>query len=137
MTKLIAIFVIVLVLFGGWQFFLYWERVKNEDESKRKQEVAATVSCDQLPGVPDKLVASLQNASKSASQYDGRALKVGRGYRGSRGTCPESGERRFEIRPCRWTGGKLTVWPPNKPGEGEPLFRKSHMARQRRAVGQP
>jgi hypothetical protein len=67
MTKLIAIFVIVLVLFGGWQFFLYWERVKNEDESKRKQEVAATVSCDQLPGVPDKLVASLQNASKSAS----------------------------------------------------------------------
>jgi hypothetical protein len=28
------------------------------------------------------------------------------------------------------------VWPPNKPGEGEPLFRKSQMTRQRRAVAQ-
>jgi hypothetical protein len=28
------------------------------------------------------------------------------------------------------------VWPPNKPGEGEPLFRKSHMTMQRRAVAQ-
>lgn len=67
MTKLIAIFVIVLLLFGGWQFFLYWERVKNEDESKKRQEAAAVVSCDQLPGVPDKLFASLQTASKSAA----------------------------------------------------------------------
>ncbi len=66
MTKLIAIFIIVLVLFGGWQLFLYWERVKNEDETKQKQQAAAAVTCDQLPGVPDKLIQSLQNASKSA-----------------------------------------------------------------------
>ena len=65
MTKLIAIVIIVLVLFGGWNLFLYWERVRDEDESKKKQQVAAVVSGDQLPGVPDKLVPSLQTASKS------------------------------------------------------------------------
>jgi len=65
MTKLIAIVIIVLVLFGGWNLFLYWERVRDEDESKKKQQVAAVVAGDQLPGVPDKLIPSLQTASKS------------------------------------------------------------------------
>ncbi len=65
MTKLIAIFIIILVLFGGWQLFLYWERVKNEDESKQKQQAAAAVVGEQLPRVPEKLLPSLQTASKS------------------------------------------------------------------------
>ena len=67
MTKLIAIFIIVLVLFGAWKFFLYWEEVKNQNETRQKQVAAAAVTCDQLPGVPDKLMSSLQNASKSAA----------------------------------------------------------------------
>ena len=44
MTKLIAAFmIIVVVLYGGWELFLYWEKVKNEDETKQKQEAAAMV----------------------------------------------------------------------------------------------
>jgi hypothetical protein len=67
MTKLIAIFIIVLVLFGAWKFFLYWEEVKNQNETKQKREAAAAVTCDQLPGVPQKLEPSLQAASKSVA----------------------------------------------------------------------
>ena len=65
MTKLIGAAIIILALFGAWEFFLYWERIKNEDESKQKQEAAAAVVGDQLPGVPQKLEQSLQAASKS------------------------------------------------------------------------
>ncbi len=55
------------VLYGGWEFFLYWERVKNEAETKQKQEAAAMVIGDQLPGLPYQLEASLQNARKQGA----------------------------------------------------------------------
>ncbi len=64
MTKLIAILIIVATLYGGWQLFLYWEKVKNEEDIKQKQEAAALVMGDQLPGLPFKLEASLQAARK-------------------------------------------------------------------------
>ena len=64
MTKAIAALIIVLVLWGGWELFFYWERVKNEDETKQKQEAAAMVIGDQLPGVPYQLESSLQTARK-------------------------------------------------------------------------
>ena len=67
MTKLIAVLVIVAVLYGGWEFFLYWEKVKNEAETKQKQEAAAMVIGDQLPGLPYQLEASLQNARKQGA----------------------------------------------------------------------
>jgi hypothetical protein len=53
---------IIAVLYGGWQFFLYWERVKNAEEDKQKQDVAAKVIGDQLPGLPYTLEPSLQTA---------------------------------------------------------------------------
>ena len=64
MTKLIAALVILAVLYGGWEFFLYWEKVKNEEETKQKQDAAAAVMGDQLPGLPYQLEASLQTARK-------------------------------------------------------------------------
>lgn len=45
-----------------------------------------------------------------------------------------SGEDRYEIRPCRWAGGRLSMWSPHRPGEGKPLFAKPHMVRQRQSV---
>jgi len=65
MTKLITAFIIILVLYGGWHLFLYWEHVKNEDETRQKQQAASAVVPEQLPGLPQKLEASLQAASKS------------------------------------------------------------------------
>jgi hypothetical protein len=64
MTKLIAALVIVAALFGVWELFLYWEKVKNEEETKQKQDAAAMVVGDQLPGMPYKLESSLQAARK-------------------------------------------------------------------------
>ena len=64
MTKLIAVLVIVGVLYGVWELFLYWEKVKNEEETKQKQDASAQVMGDQLPGMPYTLEQSLQNARK-------------------------------------------------------------------------
>ena len=62
MTKVIAALMIVAALYGAWQLFLYWEKVKNEEETKQKQDAAAAVMGEQLPGLPDKLQTSFQAA---------------------------------------------------------------------------
>ena len=64
MTKLIGAVIIVLALCGVWQLFLYWEKVKNEEETKQKQDAAAMVMGDQLPGLPYQLEQGLQDARK-------------------------------------------------------------------------
>src|SRR5208337_1494040 len=67
MTKLIAALIIVAVLYGGWKLFEYWETVKNEDETKQKQEQAALVVGDSLPGLSYKLEPTLQAARKQGA----------------------------------------------------------------------
>jgi hypothetical protein len=52
MTKIITAAIILLFLWGGWELFFYWERVKNEQETQKKQEAAAKVIGDNLPGMP-------------------------------------------------------------------------------------
>lgn len=63
MTKIIAAVIIVAVLYGGWEFFLYWERVKNEEETEKKQ-AAATLQPQSLPGMPYQLEPMLDAAQK-------------------------------------------------------------------------
>ena len=64
MTKLIAALMIVAALYCGWELFLFWENVKNEEETKQKQDAAAIVTGDRLPGLPYNLEDSLQAARK-------------------------------------------------------------------------
>ena len=45
-------------------------------------------------------------------------------------------EDRYEIRNCRWAGGKPAVWSPHYPGVGKPIFAKPHMVRQRRSIAE-
>ena len=66
MTKIIAAFVIIVVLYCGYQGFLYWERVKNEEETKKKQAAAVAVQAESLPGMPPSLETSL-NAARQES----------------------------------------------------------------------
>jgi hypothetical protein len=61
-TKVIGVLAVVLVLFGGFKLFLYFERVKNERETEQKQAAAALVVGDQLEGLPQSLASSLQSA---------------------------------------------------------------------------
>ena len=67
MTKVIAAFAIILVLYIGWEVFLYWDKVSHEEETKQKQDAAAMVIGDQLPGLPYQLETSLQNARKQGA----------------------------------------------------------------------
>jgi len=64
MTKLIAAVIIIAALYGGCELFLYWEKVKNEEETQQKQAAASMAIGDQLPGLPYQLDASLQAARK-------------------------------------------------------------------------
>jgi hypothetical protein len=76
MTKLIAALVIIGVLYGGWELFLYWEKVKNDEETKQKQDAAAQVMGDQLPGLPYQLEQSLQSARKEGPAAMRNWLKI-------------------------------------------------------------
>lgn len=68
MTKLIAALIIAAVLFVSYQVFLYWDRVKNEEEKARKDAAAKIItSGDQLQGMPWGLNAAYQNAEKQGA----------------------------------------------------------------------
>lgn len=43
MTKLIAALMLLAVLYGGWQLFFYWEKVKNEQETEKKQAASNVI----------------------------------------------------------------------------------------------
>jgi hypothetical protein len=64
MTKLIAAVLIIAACWGVWELFLYWEKVKNQEETEQKQQAAAMAVGDSLPGVPYQLEQSLQEARK-------------------------------------------------------------------------
>jgi hypothetical protein len=68
MTKLIGVLIVAAVLFVGYQLFLYWDRVKNEEERARKEAAAKVItSGDQLQGMPYQLQATYQNAEKQGA----------------------------------------------------------------------
>jgi hypothetical protein len=63
MTKLISALIIVVVIYCGWQLFQYWEKIDNEEATKRR-EAAAQLNPATLPGVPQELEQSYQNAQQ-------------------------------------------------------------------------
>jgi len=68
MTKWITILIIAVVLYGGWQLFLYYDRVKSEDEETQKKAAATeNVSPQQLSGMPYQLESSLEAAQKQGA----------------------------------------------------------------------
>ena len=66
-TKLIAALIIIAALYGGWNLFLYWEKVKNEQETQKKQAAAAEVREENLAGLPWNLQAGLQAAREKGA----------------------------------------------------------------------
>ena len=59
--------VTVAVLYGAWNLFLYWEKVRDEKESIRKDAAAAAVTGDTLQGLPYGLDASLRAAESQGA----------------------------------------------------------------------
>src|SRR5436309_4688963 len=73
MTKVIAALIVAAVLFIGYQLFLYWDRVKNEEETARKEAAAKVVTRgDQLQGMPY----SLQQLYQKAEQQGAPGLRA-------------------------------------------------------------
>jgi hypothetical protein len=66
-TKLIAAAFVIAVLYGGWNLFFYWERVRDEKESIRKDTAAAALTSENLPGLPYGLDQSLRNAESQGA----------------------------------------------------------------------
>jgi hypothetical protein len=75
-TKLIGALIIVLVLFGGWNLFLYWEKVKNDEDLKRKEAVVISGNSQHLEGVPATLEPGLQKAHQAGAEALGAWLKT-------------------------------------------------------------
>jgi hypothetical protein len=67
MSKVIGAFIVIVVLFGCWHLFLYWEKVRDEKEIRQRQEARSVVSGEQLSGLPDRLASSLENAKKQGA----------------------------------------------------------------------
>jgi hypothetical protein len=61
-TKLIAILIVVVVLYGSYHLFLYWEKFDQQKETAKKEAVAAEVQPESLPGLPQSLEPSLKAA---------------------------------------------------------------------------
>ncbi len=77
MTKLITILIIVAALWGGWQLFVYWDKVKQEDEvaAKKKAQTEIT-SGEQLSGMPNSLESSYQAAKNKGGTAMRNWLKL-------------------------------------------------------------
>ena len=67
MTKIISVLIIVLVVYGGWELFFYWEKVRDEKVNSEKAAAAAAVVPEQLPGMPGGLEPTLQAAQKAGA----------------------------------------------------------------------
>src|SRR5262245_986185 len=67
MTKVIAALIIILVLYGGWHLFLYWDKVRNEEQTAQKQAAAAVIDGRQLSGMPSQLQSTLEAAEKQGA----------------------------------------------------------------------
>lgn len=67
MTKLIIAVIVLVLVYGSWQIFRYYERIKNEEDTARQEQAAATVSEHQLAGVPQPLEASLNAARQQGA----------------------------------------------------------------------
>ncbi len=76
MTKVIAVVIIILVLWGGWELFFYWERVKNEQETQKKQEAAALVVGENLPGMPYQNTQTLEQSLRKAQAQGAGAMRA-------------------------------------------------------------
>ena len=62
MTKSIGVLIVLVVVFFGYRFYLYWDKIRDEHDRQKRVEAAANVSPESLPGMPYQLDPSLRAA---------------------------------------------------------------------------
>lgn len=65
MTKLISVFILVVVIFAGWKLVAYYKQVEEENTRQKKVETGADLRPENLPGMDYNLQPSLDAAAKS------------------------------------------------------------------------
>jgi hypothetical protein len=73
MTKLISIFIVVVVLFCAWQGYKYWQGVEQEDEYQSKK---LPFHPDMLSGLPSELYTSYNTAKDKGPDVMRQWLKA-------------------------------------------------------------
>ena len=69
MTKLISVLIILLVVFLGYRFYVYWEKVDSEQDIREKEAAARMITRgDQLAGLPWELDPSLRAAQEKGPE---------------------------------------------------------------------
>ncbi len=68
MTKLIGIVAVVLVLWGGYELFLTWDKYDTERDIKEREAAAHHFSPEQLQGMPNGLEATYGMAEKGGAK---------------------------------------------------------------------
>ncbi|HWX22310.1 MAG TPA: hypothetical protein VN578_20610 [Candidatus Binatia bacterium] len=74
MTKLIAALFIAAFLYVGWLLYLRWDKVRNEEETSKKQAVAAQVRPENLAGMPNQSQ-QMENSLRAAQEQGPTAFK--------------------------------------------------------------
>ena len=67
MTKAIWVLIILVVGYIGYLLFQQWDKARLEHEGHKKDEAAAIVSGDSLPGLPYQLEQSLRTAKENGA----------------------------------------------------------------------
>lgn len=75
-TKIILIVFLILAALGAYNIFLYWEKVENEQDLKKQEQVTAATLGSRLPGLPPQLETSLQGATQRGTDTLGQWLKL-------------------------------------------------------------
>ena len=61
MTKIISAFIVIVVIFCGYQLFVYWEKVRDE-EQLQKEAAKRALNPESLQGLPYQLYESYNRA---------------------------------------------------------------------------
>lgn len=69
MTKVITAFIIIVVLYCGYHLFLYWEKVKNEEDVQKQEQAAQAIQPESLPGMPSQLETSLRAVQQDPAAF--------------------------------------------------------------------
>jgi hypothetical protein len=76
MTKLITAFIIIVIGYCGYHLFLYWESVKQQEENQQKQAAGLAIQGQSLPGMPQPLEQSYQQAQQRGNSAMREWLKT-------------------------------------------------------------
>lgn len=64
MTKIISVFIIVVVVWLGWKIFSYYQEVEAQHQVEQKAAAGADIKPEQLSGLPGQLQPALDNAQR-------------------------------------------------------------------------